>query len=453
MSSHNPLVSAPILTSIWRLSLPNMSAMLAVAGVSIAETAYIGRLGMSQLAGIALVFPMIMLQQMLSSGAIGGGISAAISRAIGAGDKAKANALVLHAAVIGLGLGLITSLIFLLWGRDIFALIGGARGAALDHAMDYANIAFSCAISVWLTNAFASALRGSGNMKTPASVLLWVAIGQICLGGILGLGLGPVPPFGMAGIAAGQALAFSAGALYLYRYLRRGQGGVWLAFSLDLKRDCFMDIVRVGAMAAISSVQTVATILILTRIVAEFGPEALAGYGIGTRLEFLLIPITFAIGMACVPLVGMAMGAGKVQRARQVAWTGAALAGTVVGVIGVLVALFPGSWSTLFTSNPAVLAVAGDYFSWTGPCYAFFGFGLCLYFASQGAGKLLGPVLAGTLRLVLVAGGGIVLLSQGASVASLFVLIGAAMLAYGVATGLAVYFVSWQRSDGCFPKQ
>jgi putative MATE family efflux protein len=445
MHSPNPLLNAPIFPTIWRLSLPNMIAMVATALVSIAETAYIGQLGTIPLAGIALVFPMIMLQQMLSAGSMGGGISSAISRAIGAGDTDKANALVWHATVISLVLGLFFSALFLIWGRDIFALVGGTD-QALDQAVIYANVAFTGALSIWLTNAFASAIRGSGNMKTPSVTLMWVAAGQVILGGAFGLGWGPIPRLGIGGVAAGQVIAFSLGALSLYRYLRSDQSRVRLHFSSELNWPFFKDILKVGAVASISSLQTVLTILILTKIVSGFGPEALAGYGIGTRLEFLLIPITFAIGVACVPMVGMALGAGQVTRARQVAWTGSGLSAVIVGVIGAIVAVFPNAWSSLFTTNVAVLANANSYFSWAGPCYGFFGFGLCLYFASQGAGKLMGPVLAGTLRLVMVTVGGYMLVAQGAPVQDMFALIGLAMLVYGVGTGLSVYGVSWKES-------
>ncbi len=445
MTTQNPLLNAPIFATIWRLSLPNMIAMVGTALVTIAETAYIGQLGTFPLAGIALVFPMIMLQQMLSAGSMGGGISSAISRAIGAGDDHKANALVWHATLISLVLGLFFSALFLIWGRDIFALVGGTD-QALDQAVIYANVAFTGALSIWLTNAFASAIRGSGNMKTPSVTLMWVAAGQVILGGALGLGWGPIPRLGIGGVAAGQVIAFSLGALSLYRYLRSDQSRVRLQFSSELNGLFFKDILKVGAVASISSLQTVLTILILTKIVSGFGAEALAGYGIGTRLEFLLIPITFAIGVACVPMVGMALGAGQVTRARQVAWTGSGLSAVIVGVIGAIVAVFPNAWSSLFTTNVAVLANANSYFSWAGPCYGFFGFGLCLYFASQGAGKLMGPVLAGTLRLVMVTAGGLMLVTQGAPVEDMFALIGLAMLAYGIATGLGVYLVSWKEN-------
>jgi Na+-driven multidrug efflux pump len=180
-------------------------------------------------------------------------------------------------------------------------------------------------------------------------------------------------------------------------------------------------------------------------MVASFGTEALAGYGIGMRLEFLMIPITFAIGVACVPMVGMAIGSGLVQRARQVAWTGAVLSAVMVGSLGLLVSLFPDQWSRLFTDHPEVIAHARSYFRWVAPAYPLFALGLCLYFASQGAGKLLGPVLAGTLRLVLVMVGGWWLLQEQAPVWSMYALISVAMVVYGLSTALFVRFTPWGR--------
>jgi len=440
----NALLSGAILPTLVRLSVPNVIAMVATALVAVAETAYVGVLGIPALAGLALVFPMIMLQQMMSAGAMGGGISSAISRALGAGNEARAKALVLHAVIIGTVLGLAFTTLFLTSGAGIYRLLGGS-GAILEQALSYSNVAFIGALGTWLTNTMASVLRGTGNMKLPSTTLLLVAAGQIILGGSLGLGLGPLPRLGMPGIALGQVIAFGAGACFLFWYLMSGRARIRLSFSgIPLQWEIFRDIFKVGALACLSPLQTVATVLVLTRLVTSFGTEALAGYGIGARLEFLLVPITFAIGVACVPMVGMAIGAGQVARARQVAWTGAALSAGVIGSIGILVAIFPDAWTGLFTNAPDVLASAALYFKWAGPCYGLFGVGLCLYFASQGSGKMLGPVLAGTVRLAVVALGGWWLAVSQAPVWSLFALVGLAMATYGVATAFAVYVVSWE---------
>lgn len=441
----NPLLEAPILPTLLRLSLPNMVAMLATALVAIAETSYVGLLGTAPLAGMALVFPMVMLMQTMSAGAMGGGVSSAISRALGAGDEAKAQQLALHAVTIGGLAGIVFLVVFLAFGTGIYTLLGG-RDAALDQALLYSNIIFLGAPAIWLTNTLASVVRGSGNMKVPSATLFAVAAAQIVIGGGFGLGLGPLPQLGMIGVGMGQALAFTGGTLFLLWFLLTGRGRVKLSLaSIRLRRDMFYDILKVGAVACLSPVQTVLTVLILTRLVASFGTEALAGYGIGSRLEFLLIPITFAIGVATVPLVGMAIGAGDVARARRVAWTGGLLSAVIVGSVGAAVAVVPDLWAMRFTSDLAVLDSARSYLTWSGPGYALFGLGLCLYFASQGAGRVLGPVLAGTLRLVIVAVGGWWLATSGAPQWTMYALVGLAMVAFGIAAAAAVYFVPWGR--------
>ena len=439
----NPLLSAPILPTLVRFALPNMVAMLATALATVAETAYVGSLGTPALAGMALAFPMIMLQQMMSGGAMGGGVSSAVSRALGAGDVKRANALAVHAMWIGIAAGVFFTVTFLLLGEVLYALLGG-KGEALKQALAYSNVAFCGSIGVWLTNTFASVLRGAGNMRVPSVTVFTVAVAQVVVGGTLGLGLGPFPKLGMPGIAAGQLFAFSGGALFLYFYLRSGRARLRLAPSATvLERALFRDILKVGAVALLSPLQTVLTVLILTRLVAHFGIETLAGYGVGARLEFLLVPISFAFGVASVPLVGMAVGAGLPQRARRVAWTSAALAGALLTVLGLVLALLPDLWGRNFTSDPVVLRSAATYFMWSGPCYGFLGMGLSLYFSSLGAGHALGPVLAGTLRLAVVAAGGWVIAATGSPPWSVFALVGLGMLTYGLATAVVVHFSNW----------
>jgi MATE family, multidrug efflux pump len=437
------LLSAPILPTLLRLTLPNLAAMLVTALVAICETVYVGILGTTPLAAIALVFPMIMLMQMLSAGAMGGGVSSAISRALGAGDVARAELLAVHAVVIGATAGLLFSVIFVAFGAPIFRALGGS-GPVLAEALAYANVALAGAIAIWLVNTLASIVRGTGNMRVPSLTLLAASMLQIVLGGSLGLGIGPIPRFGLVGVASGLVTGFGVAGLFLLWFLRSGRARIALRFAgARLQREMFFDILKVGAVAAFSPLQSVLTVLILTKLVSGFGTEALAGYGIGARLEFLLVPIAFAAGVACVPMVGMAIGAGDVARARRVAWTGGTVSALAVGAIGLAVAIVPQIWSGLFTADPGVRAGADLYLRWAGPAYAFVGLGLCLYFASQGAGKVLGPVLAATVRLLVIALGGSLLAWAGAPLWALFALVGLSLVAYGTATAAAVYVTPW----------
>ena len=439
----NSLLTSPILPTLLRLALPNTVAMFGTTLVAVAETSYIGRLGTEPLAGIALVFPFVMLTQMMSAGAMGGGVSSAISRALGAGNRDRAATLALHAVMIGACGGIFFTAVMLLFGRQFFSLLGG-RGRVLEEACDYSQVLFCGAIAIWLVNTLASVLRGTGDMRLPSATLIGAALVQIVVGGTLGLGLAGVPQFGMRGVAAGQFAAFSLGAIFLSWYLISGRSRLTLNFSaFTLQRGMFVDILKVGAISCLAPLQSVLTILIFTRILAGFGTETLAGYGMGSRLEFLLIPISFAIGVASVPMVGMAVGAGLVARARRVAWTAGAVAGLSVGLVGLVVAIKPALWVSLFTSDPGVIAAANSYFAWAGPAFAFFGIGTCLYFSSQGAAKVGGPVLASTVRLLTVAVGGWWLASINAPAWTLFALVGGAMAVFGLATAASIRLTRW----------
>jgi putative MATE family efflux protein len=435
--------NGPILSTLLRLAMPNVLALVMTVLVSIAETWYVGRLGTTPLAAMTLVFPFAMLTQMMSSGAMGGGVSSALSRALGSSDAVRAQALAKHAMIIGAGAGLLYSLAFLIFGPALLHLLGG-RGAVLNEAVRYATVVFAGAMLLWLANTMASILRGTGNMVIPSAGIFGMAVLQILLGGALGLGFGPLPSFGLVGIASGQVLATATGVTFFAWYFLSGRGRLTLRLrGIALQRDMFFDILKVGAIACLSPLQSVFTVLIFTGLVARLGVLPLAGYGIGQRLEFLITPIAFGIGVASVPMVGMAMGAGNVARARQVAWTAGAVSAFNLALIGAVAALAPDLWAGVFTRDEAVLEHARQYLRIAGPAFPLFGLGLTLYFASQGSGQILGPVLAGTVRLMLVAGVGALLSASGSSASGFFWLVAAAMVAYGMCTAAAVKLMPW----------
>ncbi len=438
----SPLLTAPILPMLLRFAAPNMGGMLAGSVAAIAETAYVGSFGIAALAGMAVVFPTIMLQGMLSAGAMGGGISSAVARALGAGDQARADAIAFHSVLIGLAAGVTTTLVMLAAAPAIYTILGG-RGEALDEGVRFARIAFLGATGAWLLNLLSAVARGAGNMAVPSVILLAAAVLQVAIGGALGLGWGPLPRLGMAGVAAGQVVAGTIGAVVLWRYLASGRARVRLAVMRP-SWAVMRDILKIGGPACLSPLQTIATVLILTRIVAGQGPAALAGYGIGTRLEFLLVPIAFAIGVASVPIVGVAIGAGDVVRARRTAWTAGALAAALLGGIGIMLAVWPMLWIGMFTSDAAIAAAAAGYFRWAGPTYVFYGVGLSLYFSSMAAGRIRGVLLAGTSRLGIVAIGWLVFSVVPPSPGMVFALVALAMTGYGLASIAAVRWADWR---------
>jgi putative MATE family efflux protein len=383
-----------------------------------------------------------MLMGMMSAGAMGGGVSSAISRALGGGDADRAEALARHATVIGLAMGLLFTLLLTVFGGAIFHILGG-RGDTLRLAALYAGIVFAAASALWMVNILASVLRGSGNMVGPSAIMMAGAALQVVVGGALCFGWGPAPQLGIAGVGLGQVITSVLSVVLLYLMLRSPTAKVRLQVIGPLRRDLFMDILKVGGPALLSPIQTVATVLIITAIAARFGVETLAGYGIGSRLEFLLVPIAFSVGVASIPMVGLAIGSGDVARARRVAWTAGAMGAAGLGTVGIVLSLAPDLWVSIFTEDPAVRTAAALYLHFAGPTFAFFGLGLALYFASQGAGRIMGPLLAGTARMAVVAAGGWILVANSAPSWSLFALVAAGMVVMGVVTAASVAMTPW----------
>ena len=437
------LIEGPIVKTLVRLAAPNILVMLAQTSVGLIETYFVGKLGTNSLAGVALVFPIVMLMQMMSAGAMGGGISSAIARALGAGRRDDANALALHALVIALAFGLAFTITVLPGGRWLYAAMGGS-GASLDAALIYSTVVFTGAILVWLFNSLANVVRGTGNMAVPALITCIGVVVLIPLSPCLIFGLGPLPRLGVAGGAVAVLIYYAVGSIALAFYLRSGRSVVRLSFrGVRLRWTLFRDILRVGAVAALITVQTNLTIAIATGFVGAFGSAAIAGYGTASRLEYLLIPLVFGLGGPLVAMVGTNIGAGRPDRALRVAWIGAAIAAGLCEFIGVCAAVFPQAWLSLFGSDPAMLDAGTRYLHVVGPAYGLFGLGMALYFASQGAGRLLWPLLANMARLLIAAVGGWLALRWTGSLTEVFIALSVALATFGLINAAAVASGVW----------
>jgi Na+-driven multidrug efflux pump len=203
------------------------------------------------------------------------------------------------------------------------------------------------------------------------------------------------------------------------------------------------DILGVGLASTISSVSTNVTIATATGLAGLVGPAAVAGYGTGARLEYLLVPLVFGLGAPVAAMVGTSIGAGRRDRALKVAWTGAAMAFGITEAIGLLAALFPAVWLAPFGNDPKMIEVGTSYLRIVGPVYGFFGAGLLLYFASQGAGRVGWAVLIAVARVVIAAGGGWLAVRSLGGSTGLFAVLAGAIVIYGVANAVAVASGSW----------
>ena len=437
------LLEAPIAPTLLRLGAPNVLVMLAQAGVGLMETYFVGKLDTDALAGMALVFPAVMLMQMTSAGAMGGGIASAIARALGARRRDDADALVLHALLIAAVFALAFMVTVVAGGRWLYTRMGGS-GGALDAAMVYSNWVFGGALLVWLFNTLSAVIRGAGNMALPAYVTVAGAVLLLPLSPLLIFGWGPLPGLGIAGGAIALLLYYLASSAVLAAYLWSSRSLLRPSLrGLQLRWALFADILRVGLVGTVSTVATNLAIGITTALVGAYGTAAIAGYGTASRLEYLLVPLVFGLGAPLVAMVGTCIGAGQRERALRATWIGAAIAFAMTEAIGLWAAAYPAAWLSLFNTEPAMIEAGSQYLRIVGPWYGFFGLGLVLYFASQGAGRLLWPVLGNIARLVVAVAGGWLALHGGYAIAGVFAAQAAAMVVYGIANAWTIAGGAW----------
>ncbi len=437
------LLEAPIASTLLRLAMPNVLIMLAQAATGLVETYFIGKLGTDALAGVTLVFPVLMLMQMMSAGAMGGGIASSIARALGAGRRADANALALHALVITLCLGAAFTISVVGGGRWLYQAMGGS-GRALEAALTYSNWVFGGAVLVWLFNSLAAVLRGTGNMAFPAAITCIGVVILVPASPALIFGWGPFPALGIAGGAVALVSYYVLGCVAFVAYLWGGRSVLHPSLrAVRFRWPLFRDILRVGAVAALVTVATNLTIVIGTAFVGEFGPAAIAGYGIGARLEYLLVPLVFGLGGPLIAIVGTSIGAGQRERALRTAWIGAAMAFILTEAIGLCAAAFPTAWLSLFDTDPQMLEAGATYLRTVGPFYGMFGLALSLYFASQGAGRLLWPLLGTVARLAIAALAGWLALRWTGELSHVFLAQSVGLVASGLINLAAVAGGAW----------
>ena len=437
------LLEDPVGPTIVRLALPNVVVMVVQASIGLIETYFVAKLGLDALAGMALVFPLFMLLQMVSAGAMGGGILSAVARALGSGNRDRANELVWSAVAITIALGSVTTVAALLFGPKLYALMGGREGS-LAAAATYSALVFAGAVPLWLFNSFAAVIRGTGNMFFPAAVTTAGAVVLIPLSPLLIFGIGPFPQLGIAGGAAAVVLYYLIGSAIFAGYIWSGRGV--LKPSLvppKLAWAPMRDILRIGAASSLVSFSTNIAIATATGLAGLVSPAAVAGYGTGARLEYLLVPLVFGLGAPMAAMVGTSIGAGRRDRALRVAWTGAAMAFGLTEAIGLAAAFFPAAWLSLFGHDPKMIEVGTSYLQIVGPFYGFFGGGLALYFASQGAGRVGWAVLVAMVRVVIAAGGGYLAVTKLGGSTGLFVTLASALLVYGLANVTAVAGGAW----------
>ena len=354
LSPTQRMLSGPVLPTLLRLATPNIVGLFAMTIMIGYDGFILGRLGADALAGVALVLPLSMLMLQMSAGGLGGATTAAVARALGAGDREQASRLAQHALILALVAALFFTALEAALGARLYTAMGGRDGALAD-AIAYSSIFFGGITVIWLANVLAAVVRATGNMLMASLGILGTTALHLVLCPVLVFGFGPVPAMGAAGAAASSVTANAIASIALTLYLVRPAGAVHLMrWGWRASTPLFRAILRVGLPASLNPVISNASIALATAYMGTFGTIAVAGYGVAARLEYILVPIAFGFGSALTAMVATNMGAVQAVRAKQVTWAGAGMVLAVTGVIGVAAALWPNAWMSLFTTDEAV---------------------------------------------------------------------------------------------------
>src|SRR5437867_4793016 len=384
------------LAAVVRLAAPTTLVMAVAAVSNVVYTYFVSRLGVEAIGAVSLVFPVWLLAMPAMAGGIGAGASSAVARALGAGRRGEAAALAGQAlvlsVVIGLGFGLVVQVV----APALFRAMG-ARGAVHASATLFARVLFGGAAITFLGGMFDSVLRGEGNVRVPA---IWSTTPLV-----LQTGCTPLFMFGLGWGLEGAALAMLA--CQLVATVPRA---LWVLGGRALVRPAFRlprftlapvrEILRVGVPAALSMSITNVGLMALTAVVTHLGDADLAAFGLGTRLDFLLMSFAYGVGAAVLTLVGMATGARRQDRVRAFVTRASAIAAVLLAVPGLLFCWRPALWFGLFTDDPGIHAVGALYFRMIGPSYPFLGVSMVIGFAFQGLGRATIPLAWMFLRVV-----------------------------------------------------
>ena len=431
------LLAGPVLPTLLKLTFPVIAVVVAQTFVAILEAYWVSRLGTDAVAGVSLVLPILILMGTMSNGGIGGGVSSAVARAIGAGQQADADALLIHTVIIALAFGLAFTLGTIFLAPQLYSSLGG-RGQALEFALTYSAWVFGGAPLIWTVNLLASAMRGAGDVKLPAVVSLVGAVVLIPLSPILIFGLDPFPRLGVGGAGAATLIFYAASLGVYLRHLLRGQEALRLRLS-PLRLRHFRSVLGVGFLSAIGTLVASLTVVGVTGAVGTQGTAALAGYGIASRIDSLLVPLLFSVGSGVVTLIGVATGAGDMSRGNRIARIASTIAFVATESVGVFLALVPSWWVHLFSADASVLIAGSTYLRVVAPSYGFFGVGLMLYFASQGRSNMLWPFVASILRLAVTVAGAAWLANKGASFAVVVVPVTAGSVLFGLTNAVGFF--------------
>jgi putative MATE family efflux protein len=391
------LTQGGVIKTILITAWPMVLALLLQTGFNIVDAIYVGRISAEAIAAVSLAFP-IMFFIFALGGGIGVGATSIIARFIGSGNIEKADNVAEHALLSGVVLGIIFSILGLIFGKGLLILMGADSLVGLS--LDYLNVIFIGIVFTMIFIIGNNIFRGEGDTKTPMKFMIIATLVNIILDPIFIFVLG----LGVKGAAIATVISNFVGCVAVIIGFSMGKSSVkikpkYFKFDLSIIKDIF----KIGIPSSLSQISMSVSMFVLMRIVSVFGPYAIAAYGIGFRLDSIAILPALGLMMAVIPIVGQNVGAGKFERAEKTAYKTAMFAAMFTGLVGLVFLLFPSFFVSLFNNQPDVLKFGVLYLRIIPLSYIFAGIGISISGAFLGAGDPVPALVFTLLRVIIIA--------------------------------------------------
>ncbi|MEX1365216.1 MAG: MATE family efflux transporter, partial [Nannocystaceae bacterium] len=312
MAKRAQLVEGPIGPILARLAVPMGLGIVFIIALNLADTYFVGQLGTDELAAMSFTFPVVTLVMSVVMG-VGIGSTSALAREIGAGDEHAIRRLATHAIMLAFVIVVLVSGLGLLTQEATFRLLG-AEPHILPLLSEYMTIWYLGAVFLVVPMIGMGSLRATGDTRTPMFIMMAAAIVNIALDPVFIFGAGFVPAMGLRGAAIATLIARSVTLVLALWVLRREDLlDVHVPTWAELRRS-WWSILSVGLPAAVTNALAPVATAVLTWLIAREGTEAIAAYGVGSRVEGLLLIAPMALGAALTPFIGQNWGGHHLDR-------------------------------------------------------------------------------------------------------------------------------------------
>tara|TARA_R110002153_G_scaffold30015_6_gene92053 strand:- start:26494 stop:27870 length:1377 start_codon:yes stop_codon:yes gene_type:complete len=347
------LLNNDIVATLREMTLPMILGMVVLMTFGLVDTFFIGMLGTQELAAISFTFPVTFTVISLNIG-LGIGTSAIIAKLLGAGQRDQAKETATGALMLTMVLAIILAIIGVMSIEPIFRLMG-ADEKQLILIYEYMLVWYGAGIFLAMPMVGNSVLRASGDTKTPSYVMAFGGLINVILDPLLIFGWGPVPAFGIQGAAIATLVSWAVGLFYILYLLavKRKLIEPKLLNWQQLKRSTG-GILKIGLPAAGANMLTPISAGIVTAIVADYGPEAVAAWGVGGRLESIASIVVLSLSMSLPPFISQNFGANKLERVGQAYSLCVKFVIVWQLIIFAILALLSGVIANIFTNEPKV---------------------------------------------------------------------------------------------------